>query len=75
MAQGQPVSGLMEPGPVVPAAAAQNVGADDEVFIGIEGLAGPDHVGPPAAFARRMRIARKGVRTRMALLLSAFSVP
>ena len=43
-------------------AAAQDVGADDEILIGIEGLAGSDHTGPPAAFARGVRVAGKSVQ-------------
>ena len=49
-------------------AAAQHVGADDEIAVGVERLARTDHVVPPArlaglvADAGRVRIARESVR-------------
>src|SRR5665647_1713514 len=50
------------------AAAADHVGADDEVLVGVEPLAGPDHHVPPAGAPvvgavtpRHVRIAREGV--------------
>ena len=44
-----------------PGAAAEHVGADDEVTVGIESFAGPDHRLPPARFARLVA-ATGGVR-------------
>src|SRR5215470_1468493 len=45
--QGLPVLGLMEAGPA-PHAAADHVHADDEVALGIDRAARPDHRLPPA---------------------------
>ena len=42
-------------------AAAEDVGADDEVAVGIEGEAGPDHEVPPAGAAILMRARDVGI--------------
>jgi len=62
-------------------AAADDVGANDKVPVGIKGLAGPDHVIPPARIilplvnACRVSIAGKGMHARIALDLSLFNFP
>ena len=48
---GRPVAGLIDDGPGRAAAAAEQIRADDEEAIGVEGLAGADHAVPPAEAA------------------------
>ena len=68
MAYGQPVAGLMRGGSGGAAASAQHVGADHEVLVGVERLAGTDHVVPPAGLAGfgadsgRVGVAGEGVQ-------------
>ena len=50
-AQGLPVAGSMSLRPGRPHAAAEHVGADEEIALGVEHLAGPDHGRPPAGLA------------------------
>ena len=61
---GRPVAGSIDDGPVVPAAAAEQVGGDDEVPVGVERLAGADHPVPPAEALAGVAVAVLGARTR-----------
>ncbi len=60
----------MDPGSGSTLAAAKHVGANDEIFIGIERFAGADHAIPPAGFpafpadAGSVRIAGKGMENQ-----------
>ncbi len=57
MAQGQPVSGLIEPGPVVPRQPPRTLEQRTKYLSVSKALPGPTHVGPPAAVARGVGIA------------------
>ena len=63
-------------------AAADDIGADDEEAVGVDGLARPDHRVPPAGLAGDGMAARRRTgrrvsawQTSTALLRAAFSVP
>ena len=81
IAYGQPVAGLIDAGPGGAAAAAQHVGADDEVAVGVEALAGADHVVPPAGLAASWLMPaacaspENACSTRMAFDFAAFNSP
>ncbi len=49
--QGRPVAGFVDDGPVVPRQPPSTFGADHEVAVGVDDLAGPDHDLPPAGLA------------------------
>ena len=57
-------------------ASAQHVGADDEILVGVERLAGADHVVPPARLAGfvtdagRVRVAGEGVQDQDGVALA-----
>ncbi len=76
-----PVAGSIEAGPGGAEAAAQRIHADDEVAVGVDGLAGADHLLPPAlARDRRGDDAAcaegdRPVNSRIALLRAALSSP
>ena len=57
---GLPVAGFDRGRPGRAAAAAEQVGADDEEAIGVEGLAGADHAVPPAEPAALAGVALVG---------------
>ena len=60
---GRPVAGFVRRRSGRPAAAAEQVGADDEKAMGVEGLAGTDHAVPPAEAAAAAGIALVGTET------------